>query len=109
MSDIVIRFVGAPVYEGKSGWPAKDLTQEELDARGLEKAKMLAYRPRLYEEVKPTRKRVKRESAKSGSSHRRADPQIQSGESADVHEGHDDDSGGASVGLHPSTGEPGED
>ena len=105
---IVIRFVGAPVYEGKPGWPAKDLTQEELDARGLDKAVMLAYRPKLYEEVKP-RVEAKRESKKSRSSRRRADPQIQPGESADEHEGHDDDSGRADPRLHPSTGKPGED
>lgn len=56
---IVLRFVGAPVYEGRPGWPAKDMTQEELDARGLSKAELLAYRPMLYQEVKPEVKSVK--------------------------------------------------
>lgn len=64
---IVIRFVGAPVYEGKPGWPAKDLSQEELDKRNLSKSVLLAYLPKLYEavepeveEAKPARKRRKR-------------------------------------------------
>ena len=105
---IVIRFVGAPVYEGKPGWPAKDLTQEELDARGLDKAVMLAYRPKLYEEVKP-RVEAKRESKKGRRSHRRADSSFQSGEGPDEHQGDDDDGGGADPRLHPGTGEPGED
>jgi len=58
MSDIVLRFVGGPVYEGRPGWPAKDLTQEELDARGLDKKELLAYRPKLYEEVKSDKPRL---------------------------------------------------
>lgn len=54
MSDIVLKWVGwKKGYEGLSGWPAKDLTQAELDTRGLSKAELLAYRPRLYVEVAP--------------------------------------------------------
>ena len=108
----VLKFVGAPVYEGKPGWPAKDLTQEELDARGLDKAVMLAYRPKLYEEVE-TRftpdEEEKRANKKSRRRHRRADPPVQPGEGADEHQGDDDDGGGAGESLHPGTGEPGED
>lgn len=48
---IVLKFVGAPVYEGLWGWPGRDLTQEDLDSRRLDKAELLAHRPRLYVEV----------------------------------------------------------
>lgn len=53
MSDIVLKWVGAPVWEGRPGWPAKDLTQEELDRRKLDKHEMAAYMPNLYELVEP--------------------------------------------------------
>jgi len=51
MSDVVLKWVGR-AYVGHTGWPARDLTQAELDARGLDKDEMLAYRPKLYEEVR---------------------------------------------------------
>jgi len=50
---VVLKWVGWKLgYQGRSGWPAKDLSQEELDRRGLSKAELLAYQPRLYEEVR---------------------------------------------------------
>jgi len=110
MSDIVLKWVGwKQGYEGRPGWPAKDLTQEELDRRGLDKAEMLAYHPKLYEEARPEKVEGKREGKKSGRSHRRTNTSVQPGESADVYEGDDDDGSGADSGIHPGGGGPGED
>ena len=114
MSDIVLRFVGSPVYEGRPGWPAKDLTQEELDARGLDAADLLAYqtghpaKPRLYEAVKP-KMEVKRETKKGRSRPRSANSPLRSGSRAHGDAGNGDDGGGIDTSLHPSAGVPGED
>jgi len=129
---IVLRFVGRPTYEGKPGWPARDLTQAELDHWNLNKAQLLAYRPKLYEEVpaevvpelaspeevapepepepvKEEKSATKTKTTKSRRRSRRADPPIQSGKSPDVDQDHDVIGGEPGPSLHPGGDQPGED
>jgi len=111
MSDIALKWVGwRKGYEGRSGWPAKDLTQEELDARGLDKAAMLAYRPKLYEEVKPEIAEVKSESTKKRSRRSRsADPSLRTGSRTHGDTGDGSDSGELGESLHPIGSSAGKD
>lgn len=102
---IVLKFVGAPVYEGRAGWPGRDLTQHDLDTHrgGLDKAELLAYRPKLYEEAE------EKSGKKSRSGRRRSNSQIQSRTGPDEHQDDDDAGGEPDKSLHPVELRPGKD